>query len=165
MKTTARTDYELALALGSALAQKIQDVVVIRPGHIAISVPALKMLDVAIQLRDEFAFDQVISVSGVDYLEQDIIAVVYHIVARKVKTRRQLVVELKTQIPRDQPRLHTLAFVWPSAEFLEREAHELLGIQFNEHPNLGPLLLPEDWEGGWPLRKDFTIPSKEEERE
>ncbi len=165
MKKTAKTDYELALALGSVLAQNIHEVVVVRPGRIDISVPALKILDVAIQLRDNFAFDQVVSVSGVDYIEKGIFSVIYHIVIRKDKNHRELVVALKTEIPRDQPRLHTLAYVWPSAEFQEREVHELLGIEFSEHPNLGLFLLPEDWEGGWPLRKDFTMPSSKEVRE
>ncbi len=162
MKKTTKTDYEFALALGSDLAQNIHEVVVVRQGLIAISVPALTILEVAIQLRDNFAFDQVISVSGVDDLEQGIFSVIYHIVSRKEKTYRQLVVELKTEVPRDEPRLHTLAYVWPSAEFQEREAHELLGIEFSNHPNPGPFLLPEDWEGGWPLRKDFPIPKIEE---
>ncbi|MFX1576991.1 MAG: NADH-quinone oxidoreductase subunit C [Promethearchaeota archaeon] len=162
MKKTTKTEYELTLELGSALAQNIQEIVIARPGRIDISVPALKILDVAISLRDDFAFDQVVSVSGVDYVEQGIFSVIYHIVMRREKTYRQLVIALKTEIPRDAPRLHTLAYVWPSAEFQERETHELLGIEFIEHQNLGPFLLPEDWEGGWPLRKDFVWPSSKE---
>lgn len=159
------TDYELALSIGSALAQNANEVIVSRPGRISISIPPVNILDVAIRLRDDFVFDQVISVSGVDYIERGVFEIIYHIVARLKKTRRQLVVALKTEVPRDQPRLHTLSYVWPSAELHERETHELLGIQFNEHPNLDPLLLPEDWQEGWPLRKDFTTRSKEEEQQ
>jgi NADH:ubiquinone oxidoreductase subunit C len=39
--------------------------------------------------------------------------------------------------------------------FHEREAHEMFGIEFENHPNMIPLLIPPDWRGGFPLRKDF----------
>jgi NADH:ubiquinone oxidoreductase subunit C len=45
--------------------------------------------------------------------------------------------------------------VWEAMSFHERETHEMFGIEFKNHPNLVPLLLPPDWKGGYPLRKDF----------
>lgn len=46
--------------------------------------------------------------------------------------------------------------VWPTADWLEREQYDLMGIVFEGHPNLVRLLTPEDWEGH-PLRKDYPI--------
>jgi NADH-quinone oxidoreductase subunit C len=46
--------------------------------------------------------------------------------------------------------------VWPTADWHEREAFDLMGIEFTGHPNLKRLLLDDDWEGH-PLRKDYPI--------
>jgi NADH-quinone oxidoreductase subunit C len=46
--------------------------------------------------------------------------------------------------------------------FHEREAHEMFGIEFEGHENMIPLLLPPDWKGGYPLRKDFKGEGSEE---
>jgi NADH-quinone oxidoreductase subunit C len=62
---------------------------------------------------------------------------------------------LKVNISRDNPVLPTMTKVWSAMSFHEREAREMFGIMFEGHDNLIPLLLPPDWKGGYPLRKDF----------
>jgi len=67
-------------------------------------------------------------------------------------------INLKVKLPRNKPIVESLCQVFPGAEWIEREIHELLGIDFKNHPNLIPLLLPEDWpKGKYPLRKDFKL--------
>jgi NADH:ubiquinone oxidoreductase subunit C len=56
----------------------------------------------------------------------------------------------------DPPRVPSIAGVWPSADFMEREAFDLMGIVFDGHPNLTRIMLPEGWEGH-PLRKDYGV--------
>ena len=68
---------------------------------------------------------------------------------------------LKTQLPRDDPTVDSIMDVFPSAVLYERELLDLLGITARGHPDLRRLVLPDDWPGGYPLRKDWK-PSVEE---
>ena len=63
---------------------------------------------------------------------------------------------VKVQVPRENPRVPTLSPVWQSANWAEREAYDFFGIQFDGHPDLRRILMPEDWEG-FPLRKDYPV--------
>jgi NADH-quinone oxidoreductase subunit C len=62
---------------------------------------------------------------------------------------------LKVLIDRDKPELPSLSGIWKTADWHEREAFDLLGVQFIGHPNLTRILLPADWQGH-PLRKDYV---------
>jgi NADH:ubiquinone oxidoreductase subunit C len=62
---------------------------------------------------------------------------------------------LRCLLPRDDPRLESVSDLIPGAAFYEREVAEMLGVTFCGHPDPGPLLLPDDWEGGAPLRHDY----------
>ncbi|MGQ9464956.1 MAG: NADH-quinone oxidoreductase subunit C [bacterium] len=63
---------------------------------------------------------------------------------------------IKTIVPKDDPKIKSLADFLPAANWIEREIHELLGVNFEGHPNLIPLLTAEDWpEGVYPLRRDY----------
>ncbi|MBE7500136.1 MAG: NADH-quinone oxidoreductase subunit C [Verrucomicrobiales bacterium] len=64
-------------------------------------------------------------------------------------------VAVRTRVPRDLPELPSIAGVYAGANWHERETHEFFGIRFRGHPNLTPLLLPED-ATYHPLRKDFS---------
>ena len=56
----------------------------------------------------------------------------------------------------EPPRIPSVTPVWPVANFMEREAYDLVGIEFEGHPNLTRILMPDDWEGH-PLRKDYNV--------
>ena len=74
----------------------------------------------------------------------------------------KFVVTLRINLPRDNPTLPTSTRIWEAMSFHEREAHEMFGIEFEGHANMIPLLLPPDWRGGYPLRKDFKGEGVEE---
>ena len=78
--------------------------------------------------------------------------VVYHLLSMSKKER----VRIKVKLGGDQPSLPSITSIWPSANFPEREIFDLFGIQFEGHPYLRRLLMPEDWQGH-PLRKDFPV--------
>ena len=56
----------------------------------------------------------------------------------------------------DPPTLPSVVEVWPTVDFMEREAFDMFGINFDGHPNLTRILMPEEWEGH-PLRKDYSV--------
>lgn len=67
---------------------------------------------------------------------------------------------VKVQIPRTDARCPTLSGVWRAANWAEREAYDLFGIEFDGHPDLRRILMPDDWEG-FPLRKDYPVQIKD----
>jgi NADH-quinone oxidoreductase subunit C/D len=121
-----------------------------RKGYEGYIVEAANLVEFATGIRDEFGYDYLSSVTGVDYLPDNKMEVVYH--AYKSTGGKALV--FKVQVPREDPVLPTLVGVYPGADFQEREAWDLLGIRFQDHPNLKRILT---WEGfhGHPLRKDW----------
>lgn len=97
-----------------------------------------------------------IDLCAVDYLArpEGRFEVVVHVLSMEARLRLRILVA----VPEDDPRLPSLAGVFPGANFYEREAYDLFGIRFDGHPELTRLLLPDDWEGH-PLRKDHPMGS------
>ncbi|GAB6283100.1 MAG: NADH-quinone oxidoreductase subunit C [Ignavibacterium sp.] len=67
-------------------------------------------------------------------------------------------VVLKVSTPRENPEVVSVTDLWNSANWHEREAYDLIGIKFLNHPDLIRILMPYDWEFGHPLRKDYKNP-------
>ena len=107
---------------------------------------AAKLLD-----NEGFAIDMI---TAVDWPDAEQFELVYDFMHFHAATR----VCVRTRIPRDRPEIATLSFIFPGANWHERETAEFFGIQFTGHPNPIHLLLPDDFEG-YPLRKDFKPPS------
>jgi len=61
---------------------------------------------------------------------------------------------LKVVLPRESPEVESVASIWKSANWLEREVFDMYGIKFLNHPDLRRILMPADWDG-FPLRKDY----------
>jgi len=101
----------------------------------------------------ELSFDYLVDLCGVDdYPDEPRFQVVYHLCA--MKTRRRL--RLKVSLRGTGPRISSVFSVWKGADWLEREAFDMFGITFLEHPDLRRILLTPDWEGH-PLRKDYPL--------
>jgi NADH-quinone oxidoreductase subunit C len=94
--------------------------------------------------------------SAVDELD-DGFSVVAHVADMTLRPVLHLLV--RTRIPRDEPRLASITHVYRGAAWHERETHEMFGIDFADHPNLAPLLLPDGFEGH-PLRKEFVLAAR-----
>jgi NADH-quinone oxidoreductase subunit C/D len=129
-----------------------------RKGYEGYIVPAEKLVEFATVIRDEFGFDYLSSVTGVDYFPEDMMEVVYH--AYRSTGGSALVFKARTN--RTASELPSLVSVYPGADFQEREVWDLFGIKFTGHPDLRRILM---WEGfyGHPMRKDWQEAYFEEE--
>lgn len=78
--------------------------------------------------------------------------VTYHILSHSLKER----LRLKVMVASMDPVVDSIASVWPSANFYEREVFDLFGVRFAGHPNMRRIMMPEEWEGH-PLRKDYPV--------
>ena len=113
------------------------------------------LLEVSRVLRDEasLSFDFLQNLTGVDYPKENRIAVVYHFFS--YRHRHSFVA--KVMADRQDPVVPSLHGLWPVANWHERECYDLLGVFFQDHPDLRRILLPDDWVGH-PLRKDWKEP-------
>lgn len=111
-------------------------------------------LPVAQLLRNDptLHFDYLFCVTGVDWKTH--LTMVYHFTS--TLHRQPLVV--KVQLDRNKSEIETVSHIWRTAEFQEREAYEMFGVNFLHHPDLRLLILPDGWEGRYPMRKDFEDP-------
>ena len=103
------------------------------------------------QLREnpELNFDYLFCVTCIDWKTH--LTMVYHFTST---TYRHTIV-VKSKLDRTNPEIETVSHIWRTAEFHEREVFELFGVKFLHHPDLRLLILPDGWEGKFPLRKDF----------
>jgi NADH:ubiquinone oxidoreductase subunit C len=117
---------------------------------------AHKVLETA-KNDETLAFDFLRNLSGVDY-EDAGLEVVYHLYSY---THRHNVT-VKAKLPSQDPKIQTASDLWRAADWHEREARDMFGIVFEGHPNLVPILLPEDMLDHFPLRKDVPLAPLEE---
>jgi len=114
-------------------------------------IPAEKMHDLSFSLKAEadLAFDYLFCLTGVDMVK--FLEVVYHL--ESTVHHHQIVLKVRT-VDRENSSVDTVCDIWRTAEFHEREAFDLVGIRFSNHPDLRRLFLEEGWVGH-PLRKDY----------
>ncbi len=130
-------------------------------GELTIHVARERTHEVCLALRDEqpFAFEILLDLCGVDYLEYGEdgwqgprFAVVYHLLSIANNQR----IRIKTFLEEEQPRLESVIDIWSSANWYERECFDLFGILFEGHPDLRRLLTDYGFVGH-PFRKDFPL--------
>ena len=111
-------------------------------------------LALAKQLRndEQLFFNYLFCVTCVDWKTH--LNMVYHLTSTKY--RHNIVV--KSKLDRNEPEIETVSHIWRTADFHEREAYEMFGVKFLNHPDLRLLILPDGWEGKNPMRKDFEDP-------
>ncbi|MFC1844686.1 NADH-quinone oxidoreductase subunit C [Thermodesulfobacteriota bacterium] len=116
--------------------------------HLDVDLPPEKIPEAAeILLRENFFIE---SITGVDWIDDEQLEAVYDFSHFDELCR----VVIRTRTDRNNPEIPTISNIYQGANWHERETHDFFGIKFIGHPNLEPLLLPEDADFH-PLLKDF----------
>lgn len=118
-----------------------------------------RIVDVAKWLHDtpEAAFDHITDICSADYPDdRERFEVIYQLLSLPHRRR----IRLKARLTEDDPTIASVTDIWKGANFMEREVYDLMGITFSGHPDLRRILLPEDYQEGHPLRKDFPTEGK-----
>ncbi len=128
-------------------------------GDLSVYLKADGALDVFRALHDdpEFDYDYIVDVTSVDYpAEPERFEVVY--IFYSIPRRHRIMVKIR--VTEDSPVVDSVVSIWRGAEFMEREVYDMMGIQFRGHPDLRRILMPDDYDEGFPLRKDFPLIGK-----
>jgi NADH-quinone oxidoreductase subunit C len=141
---------EAAVALQEQFGDTVQSVVHFRD-EVTVLVARQSIVEVCLYCRDTLGFNVLSDLSCTDWLDHTPrFDVVYHITSLTAWTRLRLKVQVS-----DGDAVPTVISVWPAANWAEREVWDLFGVEFEGHPDLRRLLMPEGWIGH-PLRKDFA---------
>jgi NADH-quinone oxidoreductase subunit C len=122
-------------------------------GEHTVVVPARFILGVCNHCRNSLGFDFLVDVCSIDNPDRDPrFEVVYHVYSYPSGVH----LRLKCAVPDDAPEVDSVACLWPTAAWHEREAYDMMGIRFRGHPDLRRILM---WEGYpyFPLRKEFPL--------
>ena len=137
-------------------------------GNPKVKVEADGWVEAVRTVRDEAGLDFFSFLSAVDWSNdvavgeplEGAVEERFEVLVRLSSGRTNDAVTLSTAIPKDDPRLPTLIGVFGGADWHEREAAEMFGIEFEGHPNLSKLYLTDEFEGH-PLRKDYPLLSRD----
>jgi len=135
-------------------------------GETTLVVDPARLIEAALHLRDELGFNLLSDIAATDYLDRPStqgfqalpslkpkrFAMNYHLLGVRTGAPR---VRLQVWLDEDEP-VPSVVTVWPTADWHEREAWDLMGVPIEGHPNLRRILMDDDWEGH-PLRKDYPI--------
>ena len=146
------TSHELLDSFSKSFGEKIQNKTEFR-GETTFTIAASDLREIAEFCREELSFDYLIDVTSIDnFGEEPRFEIVYHLysMAHAVHLR------LKLNVPEEANAVDTISDIWPTANWHEREAYDMMGIKFNGHPDLRRILM---WQGFpfFPLRKDFPL--------
>jgi NADH-quinone oxidoreductase subunit C len=146
------TNRELLGTLSKSFGDKIQSRTEFR-GETTFAIAADDLRNIATYCRDELSFDYLLDITSIDnHGEEPRFDIVYHLYSMP----HTLHLRLKLKVSEETGAVDTVSDIWPTANWHEREAYDMMGIRFNGHADLRRILM---WDGYpyFPLRKDFPL--------
>ncbi len=138
----------------SALQERFEAEVQEFRGEVTVFVTSERVVEVLKALRDEFAFEQLVDVTAVDYWPQE--SPRFHMVYTLRSLAQTLVLRLRAPLYGNAPVAPSVEGIYPGANWYEREVFDMFGVKFSGHSDLRRIIMPHDWQGH-PLRKDYPL--------
>jgi NADH-quinone oxidoreductase subunit C len=142
----------IAAKLGEAIPGSVLETEHFR-GQASLQIEPAAVRGVLAELRDNHGYRALMSVHGVDYYPHEPRLGVHYELLDMSRVDR---IAVKLRVPVDEPNVESVTPDWPTANHQEREIYDMFGVQFEGHPDLRRILMPEDYEGH-PQRRDFPI--------
>ena len=119
-----------------------------------IKISSSKWHDIALLLKenDKLKFDYLMCISSYDVGDKKTYGVAYNFKSTSLNHYLEIRIEIT-----DEDSIPSVSDLWGAADWHEREAYDMMGVKFENHPNFKRILLADDWEG-YPLRKDYDTP-------
>lgn len=147
--SASQKEEELVNDLKQGFGGKITETLIQRPRRVFITIMSDALTEIMSYVAQK-GYRHVSTITGLDLGQS--LGVIYHLIEGNV------VLSLKTVVPKSDPKLSTIVKIIPGAELYEREIHDMFGVVFQGHPDLSPLILPEKWPPGlYPLRKEWKV--------
>ena len=146
---------ELLASLETLFGSKIQEKIEFR-GETTFVIDPRDLREVAKFSKEELSFDYLLDISSVDnFGSEPRFEVVYELYSMTLAVH----LRLKLRVSEDDPTVDSVAEIWPTANWHEREIYDMMGLHFKGHPDLRRILM---WEGYpyFPLRKEFPLEGK-----
>src|SRR5947208_2071329 len=146
------TAQELFNSLEKSFGERLQHKTEFR-GETTLRIAATGLREIAKFCRDELSFDYLLDLTSIDnFGEEPRFEIIYHLYSMPHVVH----LRLKLKVPKEVGAVDTVSDIWPTANWHEREAYDMMGIKFNGHPDLRRILM---WDGYpyYPLRKDFPL--------
>ena len=136
------------------LISKFKDSVRCIDGCSALLVNAESWSDISNFIKNDkkMEFDLLMSITSYDLENDSIYGLAYNFYSSKLKQYLEIRIEANEDVE-----ISSIVHLWRAADWHEREAYDLMGVKFKNHPDMKRILLPSDWEGH-PLRKDYKTP-------
>jgi NADH-quinone oxidoreductase subunit C len=146
------TGQELLTSLSKLFGAKLQNETEFR-GETTYTIRPSDLREVAKFCRDELSFDYLIDITSIDnFGEEPRFEIVYELYSMTLAVH----LRLKLRVSEEEGSVDTISDIWPTANWHEREIYDMMGIKFNDHPDLRRILM---WDGYpfFPLRKEFPL--------
>ncbi len=154
--TTEEPAVERLLPVDPALRSVVESLedaeYILSAGQDVVMVPKDQLAQVAGAFKAA-GFELLADVTATDYLGKR--RVRFEVIVNLVSVEHGSRIRLRTPVPADDTVVPSMVPLYPGANFFEREVYDMFGIEFDGHPDLTRILMPDDWVG-FPLRKDFS---------
>jgi NADH-quinone oxidoreductase subunit C len=124
--------------------------------NVRIDVASDRVFELLNLLKNEGGFDFLADIAGIDYLHYPDATDRYGVVYCLANSESAERIYVRVHVNDPDPRLPSVYSLWKGADWMEREIYDMYGVNFDRHPDLRRILMPEEFTG-YPLRKDYPL--------